>query len=200
MIKTMKTQTSKNLLAALALAAFGLPGGVSALPAASAGTGSAHPSSGADSVFDCEAPGAGQGFGKERGGSGSEDGFHPGRRGEGKGHWGWGGFHPRMLRRLDLSEDQKSKFEEFRKSHKETRKQLREDRRKAEAALKSVLEHYPVDKAALKKATEGLAALEVRKIQHHSEALAFFMENLTAEQHRKLLTLRDEWNKKRAER
>ncbi len=109
-------------------------------------------------------------------------------------------FRPQMLRELNLSVDQKKKFRDFRASHEKQRIQLRSEKALAEIDLMNLTQAFPVHKADLLKQGEKIAFIETQMGQMRLEALGFFLENLTADQHRKFVEMHESMREKRHQR
>lgn len=109
-------------------------------------------------------------------------------------------LRPQMLRELNLSADQKKKFREYRAAHEKQRIQLRSEKAVAELDLMNLTQTFPVHKVDLLKQGEKIAAIEAQIGQMRLEALGFFLENLTADQHRKFVELHESLREKRQQR
>jgi Spy/CpxP family protein refolding chaperone len=126
-------------------------------------------------------PGGGPGM---HGGEGHRMAGHG--RGMGGGH-GMDFLHPRMLKRLDLSEDQKRKLKDQRLEVQKKRIELHAEKAKLELDLHQVFSTAPVKEAEAKKVAEKIADVDRRLLFLRVESMSRFLAGLTPEQHRKVM-------------
>jgi Spy/CpxP family protein refolding chaperone len=130
-------------------------------------------------------PGGGPGM---HGGEGHKMGEHgrKHKRGMGGGH-GMDFLHPRMLKRLDLSEDQKRKLKDQRLEVQKKKIELHAEKAKLELDLHHVFSTVPVKEAEAKTLAGKIAEVDRKLLLLRVETMSRFLAELTPEQHRKVM-------------
>jgi Spy/CpxP family protein refolding chaperone len=134
-------------------------------------------------------------------GNGKSMGEHGSRRGHGMKH-GHGGpgmdfLHPRMLKKLDLSEDQLKALKEQRLAVQKKKIQLQSDKAIVELDLPNVLSTAPVKEAEAKKVAEKIADVDRKALLLRVETMSRFLAGLTPEQHRKVMDYQADMRERR---
>lgn len=109
----------------------------------------------------------------------------------------FGFLHPRILKDLGLSEDQRIKL---RQQHLEARKkriQIQAEKSTLELELQNVLATHPVREAEAAKVAERIADLDRKALLLKVETMSSFLAGLNPEQHRKVIEHQEEMREKR---
>lgn len=125
-----------------------------------------------------------------------------GRR-SGRQHFAKGGGHAmsgRMFRNLDLTDEQKAKFEQIRESHRETTKALRQQIRTETQALHQAKQGGTFDEALVSQKLAQIAPLRAKLMAAEFKIHQEMLSVLTPEQKTKLEQSRAEFKAKRGER
>jgi Spy/CpxP family protein refolding chaperone len=138
---------------------------------------------------------------------GGGPGMHDGKThmmGEGRKHMhGKGGgygmdfLHPRMLKKLDLSEEQMKKLKDQRLEVQKQRIELHAEKAKLELDLHHVFSAAPVKEAEAKKLAEKIAETDRKLLLLRVETMSRFLAGLTPEQHRKVMDYQADMRERR---
>jgi|GEM_PF-6212144 len=109
-------------------------------------------------------------------------------------------MRPHLLKKLNLTDEQKKKFREYRLSQEKKKIQLRSDKALAELELLKAMQTYPVNASELMKRGEKISLVQEQMAKERLRGLGFFLENLTAEQHAKFVEMQESMRERRKER
>jgi Spy/CpxP family protein refolding chaperone len=105
--------------------------------------------------------------------------------------------NPQLLRELNLSSEQQRKMKDVNLTSQKRKIQLQSEKAIAELDLKNILSTFPVNVTEAMKLGEKVADVERKLIMLKVEAWSQFLVSLTAEQHKKLMEIRENLKEKR---
>lgn len=146
-------------------------------------------------------------FAEKGGGHGMRDGEAAGKShkmGEGRKHkhgkgggYGMDFLHPRMLKKLDLSEEQMRMLKEQRLEAQKKRIELHAEKGKLELDLHQVFSTAPVKEEEAKKLAGKIADVDRKLLLLRVESMSRFLAGLTPEQHRKVMDYQADMRERR---